>query len=445
MTLSALLAARMADGRPVRVGLIGAGKFGTMFLGQARTIPGVHVAAVADLAPERANMALALAGWPPLKAIARSLDQAIGSGGTWVTDDPFALLEDASLDVIIETTGNARAGVRHALAAIGAGVSVIMVTVEADVLAGPLLAKRAAEAEVVYSLAYGDQPAIICEMVDWARTAGFEVACAGKGTKYLPGYHAATPETVWQHYGVDPEEAKAAGMAPRRFTSIVDGTKTAIELAAVCNATGLRPPSNGLAFHPCGTHDLPRLLKPTFDGGRLEAMDQVEAVSSEERDGRHVLGDLRRGVFVTFKAPTIYSARCFSEYGLVSDPSGDYAALWRPHHFMGMELGISVANVGCLRRPTGCPTGFRGDVVAVAKRDLDRGTPLDGEGGTTVWGKLVPASASLALKAMPIGLTEGLELRRAVAGGQVVTWDDVVLDEADDVLALRREMVAEFG
>ncbi|MBI2235587.1 MAG: flagellar biosynthesis protein FlgA [Magnetospirillum sp.] len=445
MNLSALLAARAADGRTVRVGLIGAGKFGTMFLAQARFIPGVHVAAVADIAPERASMALALAGWPPLKAVARSLDQAIGAGATWVTGDALALFEGGSLDVVIETTGNARAGLRHALAAIAAGVSVIMVTVEADVLAGPLLARRAAEMGVVYSLAYGDQPAIICDMVDWVRTSGFEVACAGKGTKYLPGYNAATPETVWQHYGIGPERAKAAGMAPRRFTAIIDGTKSAIELAAVCNATGLQPPSNGLAFPPCGTHDLPRLLKPSFDGGRLEAMGQVEAVSSEERDGRHVVGDLRCGVFVTFKAPTLYAARCFSEYGLISDTSGDYAALWRPHHLMGMELGVSVAWVACLGRPTGCPSAFSADVVAVAKRDLESGTVLDGEGGYMVWGKVLPAAASLAQRAVPIGLTDGVTLRRAVASGQILTQADVAFDEADAALSLRRQMETEFG
>jgi predicted homoserine dehydrogenase-like protein len=445
VNLTALLAARAADGRTVRIGLIGAGRFGTMFLGQARFIPGIHVAAVADVTPERASMALALAGWPPLKAVARSLDQAIGSGGTWVTDDVFGLFEDSRLDVIIETTGNARAGITHALAAISAGVSVIMVTVEADVLAGPLLARRAAEMGVVYSLAYGDQPAIICEMVDWARTCGFEVACAGKGTKYLPGYHAATPDTVWQHYGIEPERAKAAGMAPRRFTSIIDGTKSAIELAAVCNASGLKSPSNGLAFHPCGTHDLPRLLKPSFDGGRLEGMGQVEAVSSEERDGRHVAGDLRSGVFVTFKAPTLHSGRCFSEYGLINDSCGDYASLWRPYHLMGMELGVSVAWVACLGQPTGCPSAFAADVVAVAKHDLDRGTVLDGEGGYTVWGKMLPAAASLAQKAVPIGLTDGLTLRRGVTSGQVLTQDDVIFDDADDALALRRQMEAEFG
>ncbi|HSV28508.1 MAG TPA: SAF domain-containing protein, partial [Candidatus Omnitrophota bacterium] len=292
----------------------------------------------------------------------------------------------------------------------------------------------------VYSLAYGDQPALVCEMVDWARTCGFEVACAGKGTKYRPGYHRATPDDVWTHYGLSPERAKAGGLNPRMFTSFLDGTKSAIEMAAVANATGLLPPSSGLDFPPCATHDLARMLKPRADGGTLEAMGQVEVVSSAERDGRAVVGDLRWGVFVTFRPQGYYAATCFSEYGLTTDDSGSYAALWRPSHLIGLELGVSVASVGIRREPTGCPRAFNADVVAVAKQDLAVGTTLDGEGGFTVWGKLLPARASLAARALPIGLAHGLTLTRPVTAGQMLTQDDVALDEADDVVALRRRM-----
>lgn len=429
----------------MRVGLIGAGKFGTMFLGQARSIPGLHVAAVADMAPEQGHMALALASWPPLKAVARSLPDAVAQESTWVTTDPFRLFEEPGLDLVVEATGHAQAAVLHALAAISCGLHVVMATVQADALAGPLMARRAEQAGVVYSLAYGDQPALICELVDWARAAGFEVAGAGKGAKYLPGHSAATPETVWQHYGIAPERAQAAGMNPRMFTSFLDGTKSAVEMAAVANATGLLPPSNGLSFAPCGTHDLPRLMKPTWDGGRLEAMGQVEVVSSEERDGRHVVGDIRRGVWVTVRAPTVYTARCFVEYGLTVDDSGDYAALWRPAILMGMEAGLSVASVALRREATGAPSAFVADVVAVAKRDLAPGEVLDGAGGFMVWGKLLPAARSLAEGALPMGLAEGVPLARPVAAGQTLTWADVAFPDDHDVLAVRRAMEREFA
>ncbi|MBC7951097.1 MAG: Gfo/Idh/MocA family oxidoreductase [Rhodospirillaceae bacterium] len=440
MNLSVLLAERASSGQPVRVGLIGAGKFGTMFLAQARHTPGLHVAAVADDEPERGPTALALAHWPPAKAVARSLSDALTTGGTWVTTEPLALTAQAGLDVVIEATGNPALGIRHALAAMDAGIHVVMVNLAADALAGPLLAARAREKGVVYSLAYGDQPALICELVDWARTCGFEVAAAGKGAKWLPGQQATTPETVWQHWGMTPERARAGGLSARVFTSLVDGTRSALELAAVCNATGLLPPADGLQAPPCGAHDLPRIFKPTWDGGRMEAMGQVEVVSSLERDGRAVANDLRWGVYVTYRTPAHYSTLCFDEYGLLTDDSGCYAARWRPNHLLGMELGVSVASAALLHMPTGSPRDFSADVVAVAKRDLPAGTELDGAGGFTVWGKLMPAAHAVAHECLPIGLTHGTVLARPVAAGQMLSWADIAPPEASDIVELRREM-----
>jgi predicted homoserine dehydrogenase-like protein len=308
-----------------------------------------------------------------------------------------------------------------------------------------LLAKRAAQAGIVYSLAYGDQPALICEMVDWARTAGFEVVAAGKGTRYLPAYHASTPDTVWGHYGLCAEDAKVGGMNPQMFNSFLDGTKSAIEMAAVANATGLTPAPGGLAFPPCGVDDLPRVLRPREAGGQLQHSGQVEVVSSLERDGRPVFRDLRWGVYVTFMAVTPYAARCFREYGLLTDDSGQYTAMYKPFHLIGLELGISVASVGLRGEATGVARGWQGDVVATAKRDLREGEVLDGEGGYTVYGKLMPAAASLALGGLPLGLAHHVKLRRPVAGGEPVKWTDVQVDESDAVVRFRREMEAEFG
>jgi predicted homoserine dehydrogenase-like protein len=354
------------------------------------------------------------------------------------------VIEAPGIDVVIDATGHPPSGIRHALACCAQGKHIIMVNVEADVLAGPLLARRAAAAGIVYSMAYGDQPALIAEMVDWARAAGFEVVAAGKGTKYLPAYHASTPDTVWGHYGLSPEQARLGGMNPQMFNSFLDGTKSAIEMAAVANATGLTPAADGLGFPACGVDDLPRLLKPKGDGGLLAQKGQVEVISSLERDGRPVFRDLRWGVYVTFEAPSDYVRRCFSEYGLVTDASGRYAAMYKPYHLIGLELGISVASAALRGEATGAATGFRGDAVATAKRALQPGEMLDGEGGFTVYGKLMPAADSLALGALPIGLAHGVKLTRAIPAGDCVRWADVVADEGEPAVKIRREMEALF-
>jgi predicted homoserine dehydrogenase-like protein len=445
MNLYRLLEQRGAAGKPLRVGLIGAGKFGTMFLAQARRTPGLHLLAVADLASDRARAALKRTGWVDERVTATSFTEALDRGTTYVTDDALALIAASGLDIAIDATGDPAAGIRHALACCRERKHIVMVNVEADALAGPLLARRAQEAGVVYSLAYGDQPALICELVDWARAAGFEVVAAGKGTKFLPGYHESTPATVWQHYGFTPEQVARGDFNAQMFNSFLDGTKSAIEMAAVANSTGLTPASTGLAFPPCGVDDLPRVLRPRAAGGALDHAGTVEVVSSLERDGRPVFRDLRWGVYVTFATDSDYVARCFKEYGLVTDDTGNHAAMYKPYHLIGLELGISVASVGLRGEPTGSPTGFRADVVAAAKRDLKLGEMLDGEGGYTVYGRLMPAAESLAQAGLPIGLAHHVRLRRAVARGAIVHWGDVEIAQDNEAVRTRREMEAMFS
>ncbi|WP_421886956.1 NAD(P)H-dependent oxidoreductase [Methylibium sp.] len=444
MNLHAMLAQRAADGHPLRVALIGAGKFGSMFLSQVRRTPGLHLVAVSDLSPARAKAALLSVGWAEDLLGAKTLDDARRSGRTCLTDDTPAVIASDAVEVVIDATGSPAAGIAHVLACCRHGKHIVMVNVEADALAGPLLARKAREAGIVYSLAYGDQPALICEMVDWARTAGFQVVAAGKGTKYLPAYHASTPDTVWNHYGLSADDAKAGGMNAQMFNSFLDGTKSAIEMAAVANACGLTPADDGLAFPPCGVDDLARLLKPRADGGLLQHRGQVEVISSLERDGRPVFRDLRWGVYVTFAADSEYVRRCFKEYGLVTDPSGEYSSMYKPFHLIGLELGISVASAGLRREATGAATGWRGDVVATAKRALRAGEVLDGEGGFTVYGKLMPAAASLAGGYLPLGLAHKVRLRRDIADGQPVGWDDVEFDARSEAVQFRREMEAAF-
>ena len=449
MNLHRLLLRRADDANPVRVLLIGAGKFGSMYLAQARVTPGIHIAAIADLSPARAAESLRRTGWPDERFGARSLGDAIRHGSTFITDDAAAMIAGDGIEVVIDATGSPAAGIRHALACAEHGKHIVMVNVEADALAGPLLARRCEAAGVVYSLAYGDQPALICEMVDWARAAGFAVTAAGKGTKYLPGYHQSTPETVWGHYGFTPEMVAAGDFNAQMFNSFLDGTKSAIEMAAVANAAGLDPAPDGLAFPPCGVDDLPRILRPRSDGGQLHHAGQVEVISSLERDGRPVFRDLRWGVYVTFApadaANRSYVERCFKEYGLVTDPTGHYTAMYKPCHLIGLELGISVASTALRSEPTGSPTAWRGDVVATAKRDLAAGEMLDGEGGYTVYGKLLPAADSLRLGGLPIGLAHKVKLVRPVARGAAVSWADVEIDLSSEAVRVRREMEVAFS
>ncbi len=428
MNLARLAAEAEARGTPVRAGLIGAGKFGSMFLAQVPTIKGLTVAAIADLDPDRARGACRTVGWDEGRVAA-----------TAFLDDGAALAARDDVDVVIEATGHPRAGIAHARAAIANGKHVIMVNVEADVLVGPALAAEARAAGVVYSMAYGDQPALVSEMVDWARATGFHVTAAGKGTKYLPAYHEVTPDDVWSHYGLTAEEAGRAGMNPQMFNSFLDGTKSAIEMVAIANACGLDVPEAGLAFPPCGVDDLAHVLRPRDLGGQLAGRGMVETVSSLERDGRPVFRDLRWGVYVVFEAPNDYAAACFRQYGLPTDATGRFAAMHKPYHLIGLELSVSVLSAALRGEPTGQAREMRGTVAAVAKRDLKVGEILDGEGGYTVWGKAQPVSR--ARTALPIGLAHRVAMRRDVARGTVLSFDDVALG-ADAVTDLYRSLIA---
>ena len=429
MNLQSLLAARVEAGKPVRVGLIGAGKFGSMFLAQVPSITGLEVTLICDRDVVRAKAACRSVGWDS-ERVARTQFSERGSDACL----------DERVEVVVEATGDPAAGIAHALAAIEARKPIIMVNVEANALAGPWLAAKARAAGVIYSLAYGDQPALIAEMVDWARSAGFIVAAAGKGTKYLPAYHTVTPDGVWEHYGLTAEEARRAGMNSQMFNSFLDGTKSAIEMAAVANACDLAVPQDGLLFPPCGPDALATVLRPKAVGGILERDGMVEVVSSLARDGGPVPRDLRWGVYVVLKAANDYAAACFKQYGLPTDATGRYAAMYKPYHLIGLELSISVLNAALRGEPTGSCRAWRGDAVAVAKRALKAGQTLDGEGGYTVYAKLVPASRSLERGALPIGLAHHVKLTRDVGAGEILTAADIALDGTQEAVLIRREM-----
>ena len=445
MNLHGMLLRREAAGKPVTVGVIGAGKFGTMFLAQARLTRGMHVIAVADIDVARARKQLAAAGWPEPAFAAGSLADASKHGRTHVTPDAAAVLACPQIEVVVEATGIPAVGIRHAIDAIVNRKHIVMVNVEADALAGPLLARKAAAAGVVYSLAWGDQPALICEHVDWARACGFNVVAAGKGTRYEPHYHRSTPDTLWDILDKYLHIEERASINPKMFNSFIDGTKSAIEMTAVCNATGLMPQSDGLGFPPASRFELAEVCKPRSQGGTIEKAGVTEVVSSVHRDGRDVVHHLALGTYVVLEGDSDYARRCFKEYAMLPDKSGRYAALYRPIHMIGLELGISVANVALRNEPTGAPTAFRSDVVATAKRALKSGEVLDGEGGHCVWGRQMPAERSLAEGLLPLGLAHDVPLKRDIAEAECLKWSDVAVDANDLAVKVRREMEAAFA
>lgn len=440
MNLFSKLNERAEAGQPIRVGMIGAGKFGTMFLSQVRRLPGIHLVGVADLSPQSAKSNMEFVGWSAEQFSASSLDQAAQSGGTHVSDDWQALVAHSRIDIVIECTGAPVAAIEHALAAFRNGKHVINVTVEADAFCGFALAAKAKEAGVIYSMAYGDQPALTCDLVDWARACGFNVVAAGRGHKWLPEYRKSTPETVWDHWGVTREVAERGRLNPKMFNSFLDGSKPAIESSAIANASNLDVPVDGLQFPVGGAEDLANIMRPKSEGGCLDHKGMVEVASSLTRSGEQIPYDIRQGVWVVFEGDTEYLRNCFQEYKVRTDETGRYTSLYKRWHLIGLELPISVASVGLRGEPTGVVKSFKADVAAIAKRNLSAGEVLDGEGGYTVTGGLRPGPASIAAGYLPLGLAHHVKLKRAIADEEPITFDDVELDEDSSAYKLRTWM-----
>jgi len=440
MSLHAQLQARQSANKPIRVGVIGAGKFGSMFLSQAAIVPGVHVVGVADLNVAQARSNLANSHWAEQKYSAASLDVALKTGSTHVGESVEALISHPSIEIIVEATGNPIVAADHILMAFAQGKHVISATVELDSFAGLAVAREAEKAGVIYSMAYGDQPAMTCELVDWARTCGFKVAAAGRGHKWHPDFRFSTPETVWDHWGVSLEQVEAGRLNPKMFNSFLDGTKPAIESAAIANACGLHVPSGGLTYPLGSIDDIPSLMRSREAGGVLEKTGTVEVINGLTEDGSEFDYNIRMGVFVVVEAETEYQRKCFAEYKVTTDDTGRYMCNYKRWHLIGLELGMSVATVGLRGEATGVAQEFIGDVVAVSKRDLKAGEILDGEGGYTVAGQLRPAEVSLAQKMLPLGLTGGLKMLRDVKRDKVLTYDDVELNESLNAVKLRRTL-----
>jgi predicted homoserine dehydrogenase-like protein len=426
-------------GKPIRVSIIGCGRFGSMMVAQIRRAPGMAISVVCDTDGQRALDALGQADYDPAKAVTTSslddANDAIRSGGLVATDSADTAIQ-AEVDVVVEATGNPDAGARHCFEAISAGRHVVNVTVEADVLVGPMLKQMADQAGLVYSLVYGDQPAVIEELYDWAVSLGFEVVAAGKGTQYVPEYRKGSPDDALLRYGYKADD-DLTGLNAEMYNSFLDGTKSAVEMCAVANMTGLVPDVPGMHTPPASVEDIPRLLIPKEDGGILSQKGVVEVVSCLREDGSYIQNSLRWGVYVVITSDSPYLQGCLRDYGVATDPTGKYGLMYRPYHLVGMEAPISIARACLYNEATGAPRAMVAEVAAAAKRSLAPGDILGGEGSRTVYGSLVTAPQAQQQRLLPIGFCAGAKVTRPVSEDQLLSYEDVTLPEGGFAYHLR--------
>jgi predicted homoserine dehydrogenase-like protein len=408
---------REEGGQPVRVAAVGAGQMGSGVVRQVARIPGMRVVGVCDLILERAWRAAEHAGLAP--EVARSEEHVrtlVREGRVALSSTPEPLLPEA--DVLVDATGDPEAGARLALLALHGQKTLVTMNIETDATVGPVLAFLARASGSVYTVGFGDEPAVLCEMVDFARVVGFEVVCAGKGKNNRLD-RTATPASV-------EEEARARGMSARMLAAFIDGTKTMLEMTALANATGLGVDCPGMHGPEVDLAHLLEVLVPESRGGILQRSGVVE----------YAIGDVAPGVFLVVTTEDLFLRRDLAYLRLGEGP--DYL-LYRPYHLASLELPLSIARAALdcevTMQAQGAP---KVDCVAVAKRDLAPGEVLDGIGGETVYGRAEDAEGARALKHVPIGLVDGARVRRAVPKGEPLTEEDVVLDEGKVVVQLRR-------
>ena len=410
----------------INIALIGCGKFISMFLSQYNQLKKIKIDSIVDIDVRKAK------------------SNCINSGLSKETIEQINFVNslddilNRNIEIFIEATGNPIMGTQHASKVIQSKKNIIMVNVEADVLCGKYLSDLAKEHDVNYSMAYGDQPSLILEQIEWARLNGFYVTCAGKGTKYHSSFEYSTPENVWDNYGLTHEKARKAGMNPKMFNSFVTGDKSSIEMAAVANASGLKCPDNGLTYPPVGVYDIANKLIPKNRGGVIDHEGQVEVISSIDKNKIQIPNDLRWGVYIVIKAQNNYAKNCFKEYGMITDKSGYYSAIWRPYHYIGLELAQSIYSIALDKKSTGHTKFFNADVISVAKKDLSVGERLDGEGGFAARGKLVSSKNSVENNFLPLGLSDGAITQKIIKKDEFIKINDVTINWNQETLKARK-------
>ncbi len=411
---------------PIRIAFIGCGKFVSMFLAQYNHLKKIHIDSIVDIDSDKAKKNCINSGLSPETIKKINFSNSIKE------------ILDRDIEIFIEATGNPIIGTVHASKIIKNKKHLILVNVEADITCGKYLSDLANKNNVICSMAYGDQPSLILEQIEWARLNGFEVICAGKGTKYHPTFEYSTPDTVWGYYGLTKERAeKESGMNPKMFNSFLCGDKSAIEMCAVTNAANLKCPRNGLTFPPVGVYDIAKKMIPKKDGGLIDSEGQVEVISSIDLEKKDIENDLRWGVYIVLKAKNEYVKNCFKDYGMVTDSSGNYSAIWRPYHYIGLELAQSIYSIALDNRATGFTKNYNAEVASIAKKDLKKGDKLDGEGGFCARGRLITSKKSKKEKILPLGLTDNAILKKDISKDEIIKLEDVELNLPIEVVEAR--------
>ncbi|PZR91416.1 MAG: NAD(P)-dependent oxidoreductase [Candidatus Nephthysia bennettiae] len=422
--------------------MVGIGRMGRGIVDQIATMVGIRVMAAADLDGQRALAAFTENGWDRdqicLTDVLGEAIDALQAGRPVATQDS-RLLPQLELEAVVESTGDPGTGAEVAAATIEHGRHAVMLNVEADVVVGPLLAERARQAGAVYTLAAGDQPGAIFEMAEWARTLGFEIVCAGRGTVLFPDDRHATPEKY-------AEMALRNHMNPKMYNEFRDGTKSQLEMVAVSNVLRMPPAVRGMHEPFCGWPELGRVFALRKDGGILERSGVVDMANAVAGEGRYVHQDkVFPGVFVVITSPhagvrSVMGSLFEPGFGGTPQQPGPNWGLFRPYHLAAVEVPMSIARAVVQKRPTGeLRGGPVAELITLAKRDLSPGDALDGGGGYTVYGMSERAEVARAGNLLPFGFAYGGRVRRSVPRDQALTWDDVEVDTTTPLYAMREE------
>ena len=420
------------------------GRMGRGVVDQVATMKGMRVRALCDLDVERAIRGFTENGWSRdsvvVTASVTAGNDALRQGLAVATDDPLLLPRLESLEAISECTGDPETGARVAAESIANRHHTIMLNVEADAVVGAILARQAREAGVVYTLAAGDQPGAIFEMVDWARTLGFEIVCAGRGTVLFPDDHHATPETYL-------EIATRNKMNPKMYAEFRDGTKSQLEMVAVSNVLGLPPARRGMHEPHCSWQDLGKVFALEADGGILAESGVVDMANAVDRNGEYIHQDkVFPGVFVVVTSPhpgvrSSMGSLFEPGFGGTAQQWGPNWGLFRPYHLACVEVPMSMAKAILTGRPTGEMEGGGpcAELIAVAKRDLAAGDELDGGGGYTVYGLSERVEVARAERLLPFGFAYSGRVKRAIRRDEPLGWDDVEVDTSSFLYELRAQ------
>ncbi len=447
--IAADLAERERAGTPIRVGIVGAGKFGSSVAHQLSRMPGMRLVAIADLFPDKATAVFTRNGRAPTDVVqagtAIEIARAMEQGKVSVTDDPIALC-NAPLEVIVEATGVPENGAHIGAEAIAQGKHIVMVNMETDVAVGPLLHRRARAAGVVYTVADGDQPGCIMRLVDWARALGLEVVVAGRGTRRFGFDREGDPEEAFDRYGFSDALVREQQLNAQMYNSFRDGSKSQIEMCSVANMAGLIPDVRGMHEPSASVADLAKVFSLREHGGVLHRFGVVELANAVAADGATILPNhLDIGIFIIVRTDHPRIAQDLGFYGLALGPDGTTAAHYRPYHLCGIEAPLSAAEAGLYGKPTGAPMGAPvAEVIAVAKHDLKAGGTLDGSGGKAVYGLIERSEIARAENLVPLTMTNGVRLTTPVPAGRPITYAMIERPADSFLWSLRAEQDALF-